>query len=361
MKKKLSDTQKIPIIREYDYDDSEKQEMYNRIIRKQNASERTSTSNNNYDKRTRKESNPEPVNHKKSKKIKRKLISVLLIVALIFGSIFVGLYAVFSRVNYESVDSGFSFDFNQMTDSVYNVLLVGTDKENDGHARSDSMMLVSINKSTQKINIISFMRDMWVSIPGNDDSRLNAAFSIGGSGLLMQTIEENFDLHIDNYILVDFEMFKQLIDEIGGVTVEITQKEAKFINSTTHAKVSSGVNTLNGDYALIYCRIRKLDSDFMRTQRQRKVMTAIVNKIKEQSIFDTLSAGYNILPLITTDISPTKMISKGISSISAINYSVEQLRIPADGTYSNKTIKSQAVLVPDFEENTRIIHEFINN
>ena len=268
---------------------------------------------------------------------------------------------MYSRINYQPVNNGIDINIKNAVSKVYNVLLIGSDKESDGRSRSDSMILISINSENKHIRMISFMRDLWIDIPDRNSGRLNSAYTIGGAGLLIETIETNFDIQIDDYVQVDFEMFKSLIDELGGVSVEITDREAEFINRTTRAKVKPGTNTLYGYEALVYCRIRKLDSDFMRTQRQRKVIEAIITKVKNQDLLKTAAAGYNILPLITTDISAPKMLLKSANLISAVNYNVEQLRIPYDKTYSNKTIESQAVLVADMEKNKQIIHDFIYN
>lgn len=343
MKRRNEDTQKIPIIHPEEY--GKYDEYY----------EKNTNLHHNQNDNNRKQ-------HKRNKtKITKVLISVILIITLIFVSSAAGLYVFFSRTNYQPQSNNTDINFRNLSDRVYNILLIGTDMADNGSSRSDSMILLSINKNKKQINMISFLRDLWVDIPKNDSGRLNSAFAIDGAGLVIETIEYNFDIQIDNYVLVDFEMFKQLIDELGGIEVEITEKEAKFINKTTKAKVKKGINTLNGYEALVYCRIRKLDSDFMRTFRQRKVLNAILEAIKNQSIFNTVSAGYSILPLITTDISPSKMIIKAISTSQAINFEINQQRIPAEDTYSNETIRSQDVLVADIDQNKQILQDIIYN
>ncbi len=264
-------------------------------------------------------------------------------------------YSLCSKTNYikgSASDSDISEDY-------YNVLLIGCDKSDEDSQRSDSMILVTIDKVHQKIKFTSFMRDLWVSIPGYDDGRLNAAYSYGGAELLMKTINQNFSIDINDYIMVDFEMFEKLIDGLGGVSVDITEDEADFINETSHAKVHSGVNTLNGDYALIYCRIRYLDSDFNRTQRQRKVMNSILKKTVSQNPLTTLSVMSNILPLVTTDISPLSLTFRMFDAIGYLDYGNEQFRLPTDDGYTNEMIFGQDVLVPDIEENTKALHSFI--
>ena len=365
--KKRDDTGEIPITQsEKDFQDRLNQQKYEEIIKNQ---ERLGTfesyQNGEIPPRqdSGKGSDRKNKNEKKKKKKKKGcgcgcgtlFIIFLLLIALIPVGSFGYVYSLCSKTNYvESQNSSLSSD-----PDYFNVLLIGCDKSDGTSQRSDSMILVTIDKEHQKIKFTSFMRDLWVSIPGYEDARLNAAYSYGGAPLLTETITENFNVRIDNYVMVDFEMFEKLIDGIGGVSVDITEEEADFINETSHAKVHSGENILNGDYALIYCRIRYLDSDFNRTQRQRKVMNSILKKVMSQNPLTTLSVMSNILPLITTDISPLKLTLKAFSAVNLLKYGNDQFRIPTDDGYSNEYINGQDVLVPDIEANSEALHSFI--
>ena len=363
------DTGKIPLTQsEREFQEKINRERYEQIIKKQQQGQPIVRradiprgSETDYVARTKQV-------HKQEKKQKEKkgcgcstvFICFLLIIAISFAGIFGYGYSLCAKTDYNA--SGFNITAHDvMSDSqVYNVLLIGADKEDDGGtARSDTMLLVSVDRKTKTLKFTSFMRDMWVEIPDYGEAKLNAAFAYGGPELLIKTIQKNFKVKIDNYVMVDFEMFKQLIDGIGGVNVDITEAEARFINRTTHAHVEPGKNHLNGDYALIYCRIRKLDSDFNRTQRQRKVMSAIFEQIKTQSIFKTIDAAKSVLPLISTDISPFKMCIKAFGAVQYLTYGNEQLRLPLDDGYYNKTINGQAALVVDFEKNIEAIQNFI--
>lgn len=364
--KKRDDTGEIPITQsEKDFQDRLNQQKYEEIIKNQ---ERLGTFESY-------QNGERPVNNqhddsgsKKSKKDKRKkkkkgcgcgcgtlLIIFLLIIAIIpVGSIGY-VYSLCSKTNYvESTISTKAEDPN-----YYNVLLIGCDKSDGTSQRSDSMMLVTVDKVHQKIKFTSFMRDLWVSIPDYGDARLNAAYSYGGADLLMETLYQNFGVPINDYVMVDFEMFQKLIDGLGGVNVDITEDEADFINETSHAKVHSGENILNGDYALIYCRIRYLDSDFNRTQRQRKVMNSILKKTVSQNPVKTLSVMSDIFPYITTDISPAKMTLKAFSAVTFLKYGNDQFRIPTDDGYTSEMIEGQDVLVPDLDENKAALNKFI--
>ncbi len=242
---------------------------------------------------------------------------------------------------------------------ILNILLVGLDDDSGGTSRSDTMMLLSVDKVNKALKLTSFLRDMWVEIPGHDKARLNASFSYGGVGLTVQTIENNFNVDIDHSVIVDFNMFKNIIDALGGVEVEITQKESDFINRTTSVTVKPGINKLDGKGALVYARIRKLDSDFNRTQRQRKVITAIINEAVRSNPFELLGAVSKIMPLVKTDINALELTVMALNALKYITFDIDQLQVPASDAYVSQRIKGQAVLVPDIERNKNNIIKFI--
>ena len=362
--KKKDDTGEIPITRsEKEFQDKLNQQKYDEIIKRQ---EQFGTFEDYQNGEIPPGHYSEQLDKKRKPKKKKKkkgcgcgcgalLLIFLLIIAIIPVGSFGYVYSLCSKTNY--VKS--SVSETNISEDYYNVLLIGCDKSDGESQRSDSMILVTIDKVHQKIKLTSFMRDLWVSIPGYDDGRLNAAYSYGGAELLMKTINQNFSINVNDYFMVDFEMFEKLIDGLGGVSVDITEDEADFINETSHAKVHSGVKTLNGDYALIYCRIRYLDSDFNRTQRQRKVMNSIMKKTVSQNPITTLSVMSDILPLITTNISPLSLTLKAFGAIGYLNYGNDQFRLPIDDGYTSEMIYGQDVLVPDIDENTRALQSFI--
>ena len=199
--------------------------------------------------------------------------------------------------------------------NVRNILLIGCDKANGGSSRSDSIMIASVNKTTGKITVCSILRDTHLYIPGKREAKVNSAYAWGGANLLIQTIEHNFGIKIDDYATVNFEMFTALVDGLGGVDVEVTEDEADYINNRHRYGNEKKPDTfesgesvhLNGYQALWYSRIRKLDSDFMRTQRQRKVISAITSKVKGQinpiGIFGLVATAKEVAPYIETTLS----------------------------------------------------------
>lgn len=378
------DTCEIPITRsEREIQERLKQQRYEQIVRRQNEDDpyafidiHNSKANTNRSQ----SANPQKDSHhsvpypneqreRPQKAPKKKkgcgcgtaFLCFLLIFAVLIGSCGYYFKSSVDKMNYVPLEDNAYINDSELKSSanVYNILLVGTDTDEYGTSRSDTMMLVSMDKATKTLKFTSFMRDMWVEIPDYKSAKINASFAHGGTQLLVDTIEYNFKIKIDNYLLVDFDMFEKLIDAMGGVTVEITEKEAEFINRTSHAKVTAGTNTLNGDYALIYCRIRKLDSDFMRTQRQRKVMTALFEKVKSQNIIQTAKAMTEIMPLVTTDLTDGDILKLGLQSFSILKYGNDQLQIPVENGYTSKRINGQDALVPDLDKNIEELHNFI--
>lgn len=234
-----------------------------------------------------------------------------------------------------------------MDDDLLNILLVGQDRRpGQGRQRSDSMILCSINAKTKKISMISFLRDLYVQIPGYTDNRLNAAYVFGGFPLLKDTLKTNFGVSVDGCFEVDFNGFTALIDEIGGVDINLTAAEAKVVGGGT----KEGDNHLNGELALKYARIRKIDSDFQRTNRQRKVLLACYDKIKFLGLTDLVGLLGQALPNLTTDLTNTQIYAIASKMFGLFGKAeVNTYYIPPDGTYSNVYIRGMAVLYPDLK------------
>ncbi len=252
-----------------------------------------------------------------------------------------------------------------------NILLIGVDaRESDVSSRSDTMMLLTIDNKNGQIKLTSFLRDSYVKIAGRKKEKLNAAYFRGGIQGLVDTLELNFKVEIPYYMLVDFEIFTTVVDMLGGIEVEVTEKESAYSKKTPtdrggYLPLEAGENIhLNGTEALWYSRMRYLDSDFMRTQRQRKVITAIVGKAKLQKPQALLELAETIIPLIKTNITADEMKKLGIDAVldKAYNYSIVQQQIPADETWSNKRISGVgACLVMDLDENAEILANFLRN
>ena len=250
---------------------------------------------------------------RKSQKTKKKkgflhkflkfLIILLIIVAILLAGMYAFLRTTIAQTNYKPYQTSYERQSDVLTQKgVTNILLIGTDTRVAGSndARSDAMIVVSINPYKRRLVMTSIMRDSYVTIPGYGQNRINEAYSWGGPALLIQTIEENYKLGIDYYAQVDFFSFVDVIDAFGGVTINVEQPEVEFINGyiAEYNQVSGiadrdgfvdeqfpgGEITLTGKQALGYARIRKIGNDFARTQRQRTVMNALLGKDRKSVV-----------------------------------------------------------------------------
>lgn len=236
------------------------------------------------------------------------------------------------------------------SDDVIKILLLGADVWEDGsRGRSDVIMLATLDEKSGALSLTSFQRDTYVQIPGYKDNRINAAYAFGGTKLLKEVLKLNFGITVDGVVVIDFTHFEQLIDALGGVDIELTQKEATHLNEQG-ATLTEGMNHLNGKWALAYSRIRKIDSDFKRTNRQRTVMNAIFQAYKDISVSEIPGMLSTVLPMVSTDMSDSKIISYATKVLSAGASSINSNSIPFSGAYQNQTIRKMQVLVPDLEK-----------
>lgn len=247
---------------------------------------------------------------------------------------------------------------------VVNILLIGQDRrEGENMARSDSMILCSLDRDSDRLTMTSFLRDLYLPIPGHGSNRINAAYSFGGMELLKQTMEENFDIAIDGAIEVDFRQFSQIIDLLGGVSIELRQDEANIINKETGSSLGEGTQLLTGDQALTYSRIRSLDrdGDFSRTGRQRKVMEALLREFRSAGTSTLLTLVNRLMPMITTDLSSGQLVMLALELAPQLSrLQTTSQRIPADGTYTDKTIDGMQVLAADLDAARKLLQDIAN-
>lgn len=245
---------------------------------------------------------------------------------------------------------------------VFNVLLVGTDSRDPGAdmGRSDSMMLVSFNKTENKSTIVSFLRDSLVDIEGYGKSRLGHTYAYGGVGLTINTINDTYDLDVQNYITISFDNLVGVIDEIGGVEVYISAEEAEYYRYNGLPGIEEGTNTLSGSQALAHTRNRTLGTDFERTRRQRSVMYGIYKKIMSNK------DPANLLPLINycmtqveTNLSVDEIYEWGQIVLSTEDLLTQQTSAPYDGTYKSINYEGMEVLEIDFEANKAHLKEML--
>lgn len=245
---------------------------------------------------------------------------------------------------------------------VFNVLLVGTDSRDPDAdmGRSDSMMLVSFNKTENKSTIVSFLRDSLVDIEGYGKSRLGHTYAYGGVGLTINTINDTYDLDIQNYITISFDNLVGVIDAIGGVEVYISPEEAEYYRTRGLPNIQEGTNTLSGSQALAHTRNRTLGTDFERTRRQRNVMYGIYKKIMSNKD----PAG--LLPLINycmtqveTNLTVEEIYEWAQIVLATDNLLTQQTSAPYTDTYQTIYYEGMEVLEIDFEANKAHLKEML--
>ena len=242
-----------------------------------------------------------------------------------------------------------------------NFLLVGRDAHGEGeNGRSDSMILCSVDTGSKTVTMISFLRDMYLPIPGHGTSRLNAAYSWGGAELLIETLEENFGVTVDVTLEIDFDGFETLIDLLNGVDIDLTAEEAGHMNSGHGWSLSEGTNHLNGEQALAYSRIRKLDSDFGRTERQRNVLTALMQKYRSASLQEMLNVADAFLDQSTSNRTDNELLGYALELYPTLaEASLVSHQVPAEGTWNYVTIRGMSVISVDLEENSLLLKELL--
>lgn len=231
---------------------------------------------------------------------------------------------------------------------VLNIMLFGTDRYGDA-GLSDTMILLSIDNRHQKIKMTSFLRDTYVSIPGYYPHKLNLSYALGQAPLAIQTIEQNYGVQVDRYATVNFSTFKEIVDIMGGVEVELTGAEIDYINAqiwengqSEYLDASPGMVNLNGQQALWYARNRGgtyggqtfSGDDWDRTDRQRKFMNAVIDQMKDASLTEIVAIVNEVGPNVTTDLKKTEITMLLKNALTFLNYEVEQCHMPSDGTWS---------------------------
>ncbi len=242
---------------------------------------------------------------------------------------------------------------------VRNILLLGVDGSTFS-GRSDAMMILSINDNDKTIRLVSLMRDTWVTIPGRDKDKdgkddickLNTAYAYGRFPLLKKTIAQNFRLSLDDYIIVNFNVLPTIIDAMGGLDIKLTAKEMQHIPDASCVpdedyefdpfiplQGEPGVHHLTGVQVLQYSRIRKIDSDFKRTERQRNVVNLCIEKAKTMSYTQLLDVVYTVLPAIQTNMSSNEFVGFATNALSYISYTLDMnYHVPESGQYKGTYI-----------------------
>ena len=263
-------------------------------------------------------------------------------------------------------------------DSWVNILLLGGDSRSLGdYGRTDAMVILSINTKSAEVKITSIMRDTWVAFPGlRESGKINAANVYGGLELAMQTVNECFGMEIEDYVLINMSGLVRIIDLAGGVNIDVAQDELEYVNSYARAFIEStlqggiydgethldqvGENIhLNGLLAMSYTRNRYTDSDYGRVMRQQKVLIALAHQFKDMGVTKFLKLFPDIENCFETSLNRSDMVYLAKKCDDIELSSIEQYRIPADGTFDSGMLHGTWSIRPNFDQNAELLHEFI--
>ena len=248
---------------------------------------------------------------KEKKHSKLKVFFIIIAVILILLLIGVGIGYSFinsklNKINYDKIDENTIEVTEGVTENLSeyrNIVLFGIDDADGYTGRSDCIIIFSINEQTKKVKMTSIYRDTYVEVPNHGYTKINHAYAYGGAALSMSTINRNLDLNIKEYVTINFQVVKDLVNEVGGIKINVTSAEASQIPGITKA----GTYNLTGEQALAYGRIRKIDTDYQRTERMRTVIDAVFSKIKKMSVAEMNKLADKILPEVHTNITKSEI------------------------------------------------------
>lgn len=257
-------------------------------------------------------------------------------------------------------------------DYVSNYLIFGLEEIKNAK-NTDTMMIASINTKDNTIKLTSLLRDTYIEMDNHNPNKLNAFYSIGGAKGLVDVIEEMYRIKIDGYAYINFESFEKVIDYLGGISIELGEKEAKYLNEKNYISipenrnVEPGWNVLNGNQTLGYCRIRLVETlggandDYGRTLRQRRVLGAIFNKYKSKNIFDLISISNEILNFIKTNVTQSQIEKALEDMVENKIIKMNTIRVPVNGAYE-APIEYNGMgypLIVDWDANIMELYQFI--
>ena len=267
------------------------------------------------------------------------------------------------------------FANKEISEKAFNIMLVGVDSREDNFdGRTDSMILIHMNPETKKLVTTSFLRDMYLDIPGRGGNRLNAAYVFGGPDLLLKTIDHNFDIESDKYVALNFWLVIDVLNDFGGVDIEITEEEIEVMNNyiKEHNKIQgneegtdyltaedAGMRHLNGNQVLAYARIRYIGTDFARSARQRQIISICIDKLKHMNVKEMNALLEKYLPCVKTNLTEKDVTTLLFMALGLKDYTRESNVIPMDGTWKDAKINGMSVLQVDCEANAKAWYDTI--
>jgi len=300
------------------------------------------------------------------------IISSLLVLLIILGGNYIYTNNTINKVevvevNTENIgletkidtDTEKEVETEEQVKEIRNIALLGIDSEGDDLiGRADVIMILTLDNIHNKIKLSSIMRDSYVNIDGYGMDKINHAYAYGGAELALKTINENFNLNISEVMSVNFNSLVNIIDKIGGITINITDEEVPHISGVS----SAGEQLLSGSQALSYSRIRYASGgDYKRTERQRIVINAVFDKLKNISFTEYPQLINEFLPYIQTNISKSTLLELGIEFGGLLSKGLEQERFPRDEQCEGKTINDVYYLTFDIDSVKTSMKDYIFN
>ena len=261
-----------------------------------------------------------------------------------------------------------------LSEAWLNILLLGSDaRGNTKFLRTDTMIIMSVNATTNEVKLTSVMRDIWIELPEYGYRKMNAACVYGGPELTMRMLNEHFGMNIQYYALVNMKCLVSIVDMLGGLRLDVSGAESRAISrlSAEDAQSPNGEKKfatsvpagkqvlLNGKQVLAYSRIRKGDSDYARTGRQRAVLIALAKRLQQENLFSLAGIVTNLLQYVTTNMGFDQILSIAKTCMAIDLENLSEFRLPADGTFTDGMAHGVWCIEPDFDENTRLLREFI--
>ncbi len=301
---------------------------------------------------------------KKRSRISLVILGVTLSILLIIvgGVYWYGshLFNKIEKVEIDTNDVGIKEEvqekLSEYSDSVINIALFGIDAQDGEAGRSDSIIIATIDTTHKKLKLTSIMRDSYVTIADRGQDKINHAYAFGGAQLAIKTLNENFDLNIEDFVAVNFTTMPKIIDKLGGVTIDITSEEVSHISGID----SAGTYTLTGEQALAYSRIRYASGgDYVRTDRQRNVLNKVFEKILATNVTQYPSLLSEILPMVKTSLDYSEILDLGNEVLKMGVTNLEQERFPRDEYCEGKMISGIYYLTFDKEQTVQQLHDYI--
>ena len=306
----------------------------------------------------------------------KKLVILLAILVVIFPAAAFGyVYFKLNVMHDTTADESILNETNYQSEKgITNILLAGTDgRPGEKNSRSDAMMILTVDTKNKSLKLTSLNRDTYVNIPGHGEQKLTHAYAYGGANLLVETVENNFEVDIQNYAVVDFYSFMDIVNALGGVEVDVHENEIKEINKFIKKETYkwsgetepmqliqySGVQKLNGYQTLSYARIRKNDSTQERDRRQRQVIEGLMNGVKNLPVSKYPKLLDTILPYVKNNMKPTEIIGLAGKVLGIGNLSISQIEFPFENASTPVTLPHAGFVIKFNESSLDTLHDFI--